>query len=252
MKNSKTVSGLLDLSVVAFIVFIIMMMLFWGCKHEPIITPMSNDGSSSGNNDTSSYTENTCDPDSVYFANDILPLFISNCAKSGCHDASSHQEDVVLDSYANIMSTGEVQPGHPSEGKILDMITSNDPDKKMPPPPNMPLSQAQVNMITTWINQGALNNSCSGGCDTLNVTYSGTIVPLLQSKCLGCHNSTTTSGNLNMESHSGVQVVALNGRLMGSVNHDAGYTPMPFGGAKLQSCEIAELRIWIADGAPNN
>jgi hypothetical protein len=188
----------------------------------------------------------------VYFENDILPLFISNCAKSGCHDAASHQEDIVLDSYNHIINSGEIEAGDPSHGKILDMITETDPDKVLPPQPNTPLSAAQINSITTWINQGALNNSCSGACDTLNVTYSGTAVPLLQSKCIGCHNSTTTSGDVNLSNHAGVQLQGLNGRLLGAVNHVAGYTAMPQGGSKLPPCEIDELRIWIEDGAPNN
>jgi hypothetical protein len=34
VKKSKTLSDILEFSVVAFIVFILMMMLLWGCKEE--------------------------------------------------------------------------------------------------------------------------------------------------------------------------------------------------------------------------
>jgi hypothetical protein len=232
------------------VLFLLWALLTPGCKHEPIlIEPLITDnGGNNGNN----YNNIPCDSDTVYFQNDILPLFISYCAKSGCHDAASHQEDVVLNNYSNIMSTGEIEPFNPNSGKIYEVITTSDPDNVMPPPPSNPLTPDQINLIYTWINQGALNNGCSGNCDTLNVTYSGTIVPLLQSNCIGCHNNTSAGGNINLTNYSGVLAVALNGKLFGTVNHDAGYSAMPKGGNKLPQCQIDEIRIWIAAGAPNN
>ncbi len=252
MKKNKTITGILDFSVLAFIVFLIMMMLFWGCKHEPIVPLLTIENSGTGVvNDSTVYNGIPCDPDSVYFTNNILPLFISNCAKSGCHDVASHEEGIILDTYDHVINTGDIEPGRPSSGKIIDVVSSSDPDKKMPPPPNTSLNSNQINMITTWINQGALNNSCSS-CDTVNVTYSATIAPLLQTKCVGCHNAATTSGNINLSNYIDVKTEALNGRLSGSVNHTAGFSFMPKGGAKLPQCELDELNLWIASGAPQN
>lgn len=253
MRKSKVFSEILDFSVLAFFVFILMMMLLWGCKHEPILPATDpatvGNGNGGGGNGGS---EIQCDPDSTYFQNEVLPLFVSNCAKSGCHDAATHEEGFIFNSYASIMNSGEIQPGNPTEGDIMEVITETDPDKVMPPPPNDPLTAAQINIISNWISQGAQNNACAGECDTTNVTFSGTIFPLLQAKCIGCHNNNTTSGNVNLSTHAGAQVVALNGKLLGAVNHDNGYKPMPPSGNKLPSCEIAEIRIWIEDGAPNN
>lgn len=256
MKNNKTITGLLDFSVIAFIVFVLMMLMLWGCKHEPNLVPaLSSDsnggGGGGGGTDTTTYNESPCDPDTAYFVNNVLPLFISNCAKSGCHDASSHEDGIILDSYTNIINTGDIEAGDPDAGKIVEKISETDPDDIMPPAPNIPLNNDQKNMIIKWINQGALNNSCDG-CDTTNVTYAGTVAPLMQSKCVGCHNSTTTSGNVNLSNYPGVQLQALNGRLIGAVSHNAGYSPMPKGGTKLPQCEIDELMVWISDGAPNN
>ena len=254
MRKSKTLSEILDFSVVAFFVFILMMMLLWGCKHDPVL-PVTNPESTAGNgngggNGGSSGFE--CDPDSTYFQNEVLPLFVSNCAKSGCHDATTHEEGFIFNSFAGIMNSGEIEAGDPSEGDIMEVITENDPDKVMPPPPNDPLTAAQINIISNWISQGAQNNACAGDCDTTTVTYAGTILPLLQSKCIGCHNNNTTSGNVNLSTHTGAQTQALNGRLLAVVNHEQGFSPMPKGGNKLPPCEIAELRIWVEDGAPNN
>ena len=259
MKNSKTISEILDFSVVAFIVFILMMMLLWGCKHEPVVPAVNpgdgatnGGGNGSGNGNGGGTNTITCDPDSIYFQNQVLPLFVSNCAKSGCHDAITHEEGFTFNSYNGIINSGEIEAGDPSEGDIMEAITENDPDKIMPPPGNDPLTPAQIGIISSWISQGARNNSCSGDCDTTNVTYAGTIRPLLQSKCVGCHNSTTSSGSVNLSTHAGAQIPALNGKLLAVVNHEAGFSPMPKGGNKLPACEIDELRIWVEDGAPNN
>jgi hypothetical protein len=91
-------------------------------------------------------------------------------------------------------------------------------------------------------------------CDTTNVTYANTVVPLLQSYCLSCHaNSVAASfgGNIKLENYSDVKVQADNHKLLGSVAHENGYSPMPMGTSKLDNCKIASIRIWINAGALN-
>ena len=48
------------------------------------------------------------------FQQDVLPLIVSSCAMSGCHDAASAQEGVVLTSYSTIMNTGRCE-GWPTQ-----------------------------------------------------------------------------------------------------------------------------------------
>jgi hypothetical protein len=222
------------------------------CKHKPFsaeevvdLPATSDDNNTGGNSDI------PCDPDSVYFANTILPLFISNCAKSGCHDAATAQKGIILDSYSNIIVTGEIRPYDPDHGKIVEMITETDLEDRMPPQPNAGLTQEQINQIVQWINQGARNNSCSE-CDTLNVTYSGKIRSILDGKCVGCHNPSLLNGGVNLANYSGVQTVALNGRLYGAVSHSPGFKPMPYNSNALPQCEVDAIRIWINAGALNN
>ena len=194
----------------------------------------------------------TCDPDSVYFQNTILPLFVSNCAKSGCHDAATAESDIILDNYVNIITTGEIVPFNPNHGKILDAITTTDPDDMMPPQGYSPLTQQQIDQITLWINQGALNNTCEGcNPDTINITYTGRIKPILDSKCIGCHNTSNTSGSgVNLDNYNSAKASAINGSLFGSVNHSTGYIAMPQGGNKLPQCEIDAIRIWADHQTP--
>jgi hypothetical protein len=254
MNTKIKLKPIVDFTIAGIIFIILIALLFTGCKHDPILQPgmIATTSTSQPENNPPSYTDNTCDPDSVYFNNDILPLFISNCAKSNCHDAAGHQHGVILNSYSNIISTGDIEAGNPSAGKIMEALTTNELDDRMPPPPAAPLFNSQINLINTWINQGALNNSCSGHCDTTVVTYSGTVAPRMQANCEGCHNSNSAAGNVNLSNYSGVLVVAANGKLFGAINHNAGYAAMPQGGNKLPQCEIDEIRIWVNAGAPNN
>jgi len=89
-------------------------------------------------------------------------------------------------------------------------------------------------------------------CDTSNVKYSTTIVPILQTNCNGCHSQTSPSGNIVTDNYSSVKIIVDNGKLNGTINHIISYSPMPKGGNKLTNCELAKFRIWISNGAPNN
>lgn len=95
----------------------------------------------------------------------------------------------------------------------------------------------------------------SSTCDLSNVTYSQTVVPILQASCLSCHsnsNSGSSGGGIRLENYSDVQTMAKNGKLMGTINHSSGYQAMPQGGGKLIDCEISQLQTWIDLGTLNN
>jgi mono/diheme cytochrome c family protein len=136
------------------------------------------------------------------------------------------------------------------------MITEtdiDDPEDRMQPLPNEALSSEQLQAIQTWILQNAQNNSCeSSGCDTLNITYSGTIRPLIENRCEGCHSGGDPSGELSYENYDGVAQVAADGRLLGAINWDPDYTNMPQNGDQLSQCNIDKIRIWIENGYPND
>lgn len=89
-------------------------------------------------------------------------------------------------------------------------------------------------------------------CDNTAVTFSGTIQPLIMSKCQNCHNSATMNGNISLEGYDNIQQQAANGNLPGVVNHDPGFSPMPQGEPKLPDCQIEAIQIWIDNGTPND
>jgi hypothetical protein len=224
---------------------IIIFVLFFtiACKHEPIVLPPK---------PIEPNPPGFCDPDTVYFENSILPIFQSNCAKSGCHDVATATEGIRFNSYENIIATGEIVPGKSNEGEIMKKITETDVDKIMPPPPNSPLSATQIDLIKKWISQGARNNKCTPDCDTNDFKYSTAIVPLLSANCTGCHGASSPLGNIYLTIYDSVKSYALNGRLLGAVKHSTGFSAMPQGGSKLNDCKIRSLEKWINDGCPNN
>lgn len=190
----------------------------------------------------------TCDPDTVYFQNTILPLVVSSCATTGCHDQASHKDGVILIDYASIIKTGEIKPGDPEDSEFFETLTDDD-DDLMPPPPYEPLNSEQIQLIRVWIEQGAKNNSCSDGCDTTNVTFAVQVWPMMESYCTGCHSASAPGGGIVIADYSDMVSLAENGSLMGSIRWETGYAKMPTN-QMLSQCNIDVLQKWINDGFP--
>lgn len=88
-------------------------------------------------------------------------------------------------------------------------------------------------------------------CDTSAVSYSQSIVPILQTNCLGCHSGLTPSGGVNLETHANVMIRVNNGSLLNAVKYNNLNTPMPPSG-KMSDCNINKIAAWINQGAANN
>lgn len=231
------------------VVLLALLVYISACKREPVYIGSP----STPPEDTSGYGI-PCNPDSVYFNQQILPILTSNCAMPGCHDQQSHKEGVILDNYTNIRNTGKINLTSPANSKLYRVLNDSDPEDRMPPAPAAPLPLDQRALILKWIQQGALNLSCDPGCDTNNVTFSTGIMPLISLRCQGCHSGTNPSGGVSLTNYSQVKATVTSGTLVGSVNHKAGYKPMPYpaGSAKLPYCDIRKIQLWIDKGAPND
>lgn len=223
-----------------------------GCKHKSNtpapVTPTNPPTDTTSNGGGGGNTEDTA----LCFTRDVLPIFIANCAKAGCHDANSAEEGYVFTSYETITRRGFV-PGNANETKLYKAITDNDPDDRMPQAPLPPLSSEQIALIRRWINEGAQNRgNCGTLCDSNNISYASGIKPITEKYCNGCHSSVSPSGGVSLDSYDGIRVVALNGKLVNVVNHNPGFPAMPQGGSKLSACQIRQIEKWVAAGAQNN
>ncbi|MBL7938726.1 MAG: hypothetical protein JNL43_05140 [Flavobacteriales bacterium] len=232
-------------------VFLAAAFLLASCKHEPPVVPIEDlTGNGGGNGGGGGEEPVPCDPTIVYFTQQIQPLLISNCTMGdGCHSSATDENDGIdLTSYPSLMNSGIIQ-----DGDLWEAINENDPDDIMPRPPQTPLTADQIALIGQWIQQGAQNNGCEdAACDTLNVTYSGTIRPVIQARCQGCHSGGTPQGGLDFTSWNVLNAVAQDGRLAGSIQHLPGYTAMPRNAPALPDCRVRQFLLWIGSGSPNN
>jgi hypothetical protein len=87
---------------------------------------------------------------------------------------------------------------------------------------------------------------------TGTISYAAKVVPILQANCYGCHSGSAPSGGQAMGTYTADKTMAQNGKLLGVISHASGFSPMPKGGSKLSNCNIAVVRKWIEEGAPNN
>lgn len=237
MKSLKAIGKPLIGSWLIFTVILIV----GSCIHDPFIDPSSlNNGEPS--------TPGCTTGGQVCFESSVLPIFISSCARIGCHDAITKEEGFVLDNYSNIVRKGIV-PGNASESKLYEVLFESGDDRM---PPDAPLSQAQKDSIKVWINQGAKNTvNCNCSCDPTKFTYAAIIQPIITNQCVGCHKPGSLGGNIDLSTYSLVMVQVNNGKLLGSVTQAVGYSAMPKG-SKLSDCQITQIKNWISAGAPNN
>jgi hypothetical protein len=183
------------------------------------------------------------------FSRDIQPVLVSRCASTGCHDAITHKEGYVFTSYTTTMTS--VSPGRPNDSKLYEVIKSASGEEKMPPAGSPQLTTAEIDSIRAWISYGAFNQNCGEICDTINpVTFSGTIWPVIQTSCTGCHSGASPSGSVTLTNYTSVAATASNGSLLNSLKGN-GVTKMPLGGS-FSVCRIRQFEIWINNGYLNN
>ena len=89
-------------------------------------------------------------------------------------------------------------------------------------------------------------NSFSGNTDTVNVTYSKTIAPMLAANCNNCHKAGGISPNLTAYASVFANKARIKARAI-----DGNPSPMPSGGL-MSLTNRNKLSAWIAAGAPNN
>jgi hypothetical protein len=188
------------------------------------------------------YGPNAC------FTENVLPIFVSNCSMSGCHNSKDKKAGFDLTSYDGIMKG--VKAGHPLLSEVYKVIKGNNPS--MPEKPYRKLSAKDVSIIKLWINMGAQNTSDCSSCDSTDFSYNTRVKKIMDTWCVGCHNSASSGGGYDLSTYNGLEVSITNNRLIGSIEHTAGYAAMPQGADKLGTCEINIIKKWIASGYPDN
>ncbi|MEO7177047.1 MAG: hypothetical protein ABIV51_14060 [Saprospiraceae bacterium] len=189
----------------------------------------------------------------VCFERDVQPILIANCTGSGCHNPIDHESGRDYTTYGGLL--GDIQAGNYRKSKLY-LVMVQPGGAIMPPKPNDRLTTDQVRIIATWIEQGAINDTCAPtNCDTSGImSYTLHIQPILQTNCVGggCHSGTQPASGISYTSYSSTNLTVTNGTLLGSIQHQGGFQPMPKGGNLLPACSVAKIKKWIDNGALNN
>jgi hypothetical protein len=90
-------------------------------------------------------------------------------------------------------------------------------------------------------------------CDTLDVSFSMDVLPILSMNCFSCHsnaNAPEFTGGFALEDHADVS--ASSDLIAGVINHRDGFPAMPRGAEKLDTCSINTIEAWVNSGSPDN
>lgn len=87
-----------------------------------------------------------------------------------------------------------------------------------------------------------------GVCDTVSMTYTTDIAPIMTQHCTSCHGGAAPAGNIPLENYNDVKAAALNGSLLGTMDHASGWSAMPKNQPKLDDCTIDKVHAWINQG----
>jgi len=91
-------------------------------------------------------------------------------------------------------------------------------------------------------------------CDTTNMTYNSDIKEIFDSTCTfsGCHDMDAALTIGSLTSYDNAVAFVEFGRILGAINHEATFKPMPYpvGTTKMPQCNIDKITAWINDGTP--
>ena len=92
-------------------------------------------------------------------------------------------------------------------------------------------------------------------CDTTTMSFATDIKPIMDQYCAtaSCHNSSVMAGTYDFSKHSEVKRAAVTtNRLLGAINHQTGFSPMPSAMPKLSDCNINKITAWVNQGTLDN
>ncbi len=108
--------------LISFIAFV--SMFIHSCKHlPPEAGPPTGVTTTGGGGNGGGVGSNA-----ICFQSDILPIFQTNCAKSGCHNAASNEKGYILDTYDNLFKKdGRFEPNnikvnYPEDSKLFKVL----------------------------------------------------------------------------------------------------------------------------------
>ena len=87
----------------------------------------------------------------VDFAHTIVPILKKHCVE--CHGGRRHEGEFSINTREEILKAGAVEPGKAAESHLIDLVTTDDKELRMPKD-KPALSAADVKALRDWINEG--------------------------------------------------------------------------------------------------
>ena len=87
----------------------------------------------------------------VDFAHEVVPILEKNCVE--CHGGGKSKGGLSMNSRALVLEADVLKPGHPEKSLLIESLTAEDPDDRMPPPgkKKAPLNAAEIDVLKRWI-----------------------------------------------------------------------------------------------------
>ncbi len=109
-------------------------------------------------------TSHDLNADDVSFAFDVRPILSDHCFACHGFDEEKREAELRLDTAegasADLGGYRAIQPGSLAESAVWQRVISDDEDHVMPPPDfHKPLSDAEIDILRRWIEQGAKYDS---------------------------------------------------------------------------------------------
>ena len=137
----------------------------------------------------------------VDFTRDIEPIFAARCYQ--CHGTKMQLGGLRLDRRSNALKGGgsgmaSMVPGHGAESLLITYVSGANAKNVMPPTGDR-LTAAQIDLLRTWIDQGAVYPPEANAVD-----FARDIQPMFESRCYACHGPEKQTHGLRLDHRASV------------------------------------------------
>lgn len=90
----------------------------------------------------------------VDFAHEVVPILEKNCVE--CHGGEKSKGGLSMNTRELLLEADVLEPGKPEDSLLIEALTAEDPDEKMPPPKKKKtaLTPAEIAVLERWIAEG--------------------------------------------------------------------------------------------------
>ncbi len=98
-------------------------------------------------------------------------------------------------------------------------------------------------------NQEDLYQYLNNNCDTTNITFNNSVMPIIVNECSSCHLGSNNLGQVSLNNYNELMIYVNNGELLSDIQGTTNVMPKS---GKMNNCNISIIEKWINDGAQNN